>query len=51
MTEAEKVLYEELMQCIKNKNYGNSDEFDIQRKLGVLYHYWEMNGGNYVRKD
>lgn len=49
MNEAEKVLYKELMQCIENKNYGNSDEFDIQRKLGVLYHYWKMSGENYDR--
>lgn len=51
MTEAENIMYEELMQCIENKSNGNSDEFDIQRKLGILYHYWKMNGENYVRKD
>lgn len=51
MTEEENILYEELMRCIENKNHGNSDEFDIQRKLGVLYNYWKRNRENYVRKN
>ena len=40
MTDEEIYLYQKLMKCIKNKEHGNTDEYDIQRILGALYHSW-----------
>lgn len=51
MSEIENILYKQLMKCIENKEHGNSDEFDIQRKLGALYYYWKINKKEQIMQD
>lgn len=50
MTDEEVYLYQKLMKCIENKQHGNTDENDIQRCLGALFHSWLKGGNNYKRK-
>lgn len=40
MKDKEIYLYQKLMKYIRNKEHGNTDEYDIQRVLGALYHSW-----------
>lgn len=46
MTDDEIYLYQKLMKCIENKQHGNTDESDIQRVLGALYHSWLKRRNN-----
>lgn len=50
MTDEEVYLYQKLMKCIENKQHGNTDENDIQRWLGALFHLWLKGRNNYERK-
>lgn len=51
MTDDEIYLYQKLMKCIENKQHGNTDENDIQRVLGALYHLWLKRRNNDRRNN